>query len=396
MRRWSDRWGTTLLAGVLVAGTLLPTDGEPVPYVQAELGITPTSGLVLVIVIAAASLAAALLLPRMRWPVIAVGFAAWILLSVWVALCAASYVAAVTLRRRLLLACYLAGATGVTLLPTTTGMAIGLPGMAWSDLLPSIGGAGLFVWLPFALGLWSRARREVVQSLHERAEQLEREQAARTQQARMQERARIARDMHDVVAHRVSLMVLHAGGLEVNAKDEQTAAAAELIRLTGREALSQLRDVIGLLKATGEAEDMTGLGPQPTLEDLDRLLDQSRAAGMSVVRCDEGTPQRLPTLLEHAAYRVVQESLTNVHKHAGAAHTQVLVRYHHSDLEVVITNDAPVRPVEPLPGSGMGLVGLRERVELLHGEFTAEPRTQGGFAVSARFPLTAHPTEAHV
>lgn len=135
------------------------------------------------------------------------------------------------------------------------------------------------------------------------------------------------------------------------------------------------------------------LGPQPTLVDLERLLNQSRAAGMTVSRRDEGTPQRLPTLLEHAAYRVVQEALTNVHKHAGAARTEVLVRYDDGGLVIAVHNDAPSRPVEALPGSGMGLVGLRERVELLDGEFTTGPRAGGGFSVRARLPLSTQATE---
>ncbi|MEV6424315.1 histidine kinase [Streptomyces sp. NPDC051662] len=391
--RWLDRWGPRLLAIVLAVGAFIPIDGQPVPHVQAELGLTPWPALILAVAVAAGSAASVLVLSRMRWPVVLVGCASWVLTSVWATLCVASYVVGSTVRRPLQQMSYVAGATAITVLPTATGLAIGLPGVFWQDMLSSLGGAGLFVWLPFALGLWNKARRDVVESLHERAEQLEREQAARAEQARLQERARIARDMHDVVAHRVSLMVLHAGALEINAKDEGTAVAAELIRTTGREALAQLRDVIGVLKAA-EGEGVA-LGPQPTLVDLERLLNQSRAAGMSVSRRDEGTPQRLPTLLEHAAYRVVQEALTNVHKHAGAAGTEVVVRYHPHDLEIAVHNNAPDGPVELLPGSGMGLVGLRERVELLDGEFTAEPRAGGGFSVRAQLPIPTQLMEEH-
>ncbi|MFF4954575.1 sensor histidine kinase [Streptomyces chattanoogensis] len=393
MPRRLARWGPQLLAVLLAAGTCVPIDTGPLPLLQAELGITPIPGFVVSVVIALAAAAAAMVRRRALWPLVVVGLASWMLMSVWAVLCAASYGVAAAKRRTLQQACYVAGASAVTVLPVTTGVAIGLPGLGWTDVLSSLGGTGLFVWLPFALGLWNRARRDVLAGLHERAEQLEREQTARADHARMQERARIARDMHDVVAHRVSLMVLHAGALEVNAKDEMTAVTAELIRTTGREALAQLRDVIGVLKdADGEA---AALGPQPTLVDLDRLLGQSRAAGMSVTRQDEGIPQPLPTLLEHAAYRVIQESLTNVHKHAGAAHTEVVVRYRSSDLEVVVNNDAPQGPVEPLPGTGMGLVGLRERVELLDGEFSAGPQADGGFAVCARLPLSQRTMEEH-
>lgn len=382
-----DRWGLALLSAAVGASAFLPHDARPVPYVLAELGMMPLAGHVLSAVIAVVSATAVLMLPRGRWPVITIGVVAWTLLSAWAPLGVGSYVAARTARRQRNLVGYLVGAGAVALLPMATGVAIGVPGLTREDLLPSLGGAVLFVWLPAALGLWSRARREVIDGIEERAAQREREQTARAEQARAQERARIARDMHDVVAHRVSLMVLHAGALEVNAKDEETAAAAELIRTAGREALTQLREVIGVLKSASDG-DGPSLGPQPTLVDLDRLLGQSRAAGVSVERHDEGTPQRLPTLLEHAAYRVVQEALTNVHKHAGTAHADVVVRYLAADLEVVVSNTAPSAPTESLPGSGTGLVGLRERVELLDGEFEAQPRHGGGFTVSARFPLS--------
>ncbi|MEU1049320.1 histidine kinase [Streptomyces sp. NPDC005897] len=392
LRRLLGRRGPLLLAVLLAAGAFVPIDGTFVSRVQTEVGLTPLDGLALAlaVAVAVASAASALVLPRLRWPIAVTGCAAWVFTSTWAALCVASYVVASSVRRPLRQLAYVAAASALTVLPTTTQLAIGTAGVVWQDMMSSLGGVALFVWLPFALGLWNKARRDVVEGLHERAEQLEREQAARAEQARSQERARIARDMHDVVAHRVSLMVLHAGALEINAKDESTAVAAELIRTIGREALGQLRDVIGVLKADGEG---VALGPQPTLVDLERLLNQSRAAGMTVSRRDEGVPQRLPTLLEHAAYRVVQEALTNVHKHAGAARTEVLVRYEEGGLVIAVHNDAPSSPVEALPGSGMGLVGLRERVELLDGEFTTGPRAGGGFSVRARLPLSAQAME---
>ncbi len=392
LRRILDRWGRNILASVVAVGTFIPIDGRPIPFVQAELDVFPTLGPVLSAGVAVGSAIAVLLLSRLRWPLITMGLVAWILLSVWVTLGVGSYVATRGARRPLYPVCYLVGAGTVVILPTTTGVAIGIPGLGQEDLLASLGGAALFVGLPAVLGLWSRARHEVIEGLQERAAHLEREQTARAEQARTQERARIARDMHDVVAHRVSLMVLHAGALEVNAKDQETAVAAELIRTTGREALTQLRNVIGVLKSASD-EVGPSLGPQPTLVDLDRLLDQSRAAGIPVERHDEGTAQRLPTLLEHAAFRVVQEALTNVHKHAGTARTEVVVRYLDSDLEILVSNTAPPAPVESLPGSGMGLVGLRERVEMLDGEFVATKRQGGGFTVAARFPLSPHALE---
>jgi signal transduction histidine kinase len=377
-----DRWGLLLLAAVVVVGAFVPISGGPVPYLLAASGAPPVFALLLSFVLAASALVGVLLLPRTHRPLIAVGLVGWLLMSAWVTLCVASCLAARTARRRVW---YFPVASVAVVLPTALGLVVGRAGLVPFDIWAALGGVGLFVALPFVLGLWSRARRDVLDGLRERSAQLEREQAARAEQARMQERARIARDMHDVVAHRVSLMVLHAGALEVNAKDSGTAATAELIRTTGREALAQLRGAIGVLKsATADTSPV----PQHTLVDLDRLLDQSREAGIPVVRHDAGTPLRLPALVEHAAYRVVQEALTNVHKHAGAARTDVEVRYRDAELEVAVTNAAPRSPVEPLPGTGIGLVGLRERVELLDGEFVAEPRVDGGFAVSARFPVS--------
>ncbi len=389
-----DRWGRKVVALVVAVGAFIPIDGPPIAYLHTELGITWAGELALSAVAAVVSAATVLLLPRRRWPVISFGLAGWVVLSVWMPLGVGSYAVARGARRQAHLVWYVLGASAAVVLPMTTGAAAGVPGLGREDLFSSLGSVVLFVWLPVVLGLWSRARRDVIEGLQERAAQAEREQAARAEQARIQERARIARDMHDVVAHRVSLMVLHAGALEVNAKDADTVAAAELIRTTGREALGQLRDVIGVLKGAGD-RDRAALGPQPTLVDLDQLLDQSRAAGIAVRRHDAGTPKRLPTLLEQAAYRVVQEALTNVHKHAGSARTEVALHYHDADLEITVSNSAPAGPTETLPGSGLGLVGLRERVELLDGVFTAVPRHDGGFTVSARLPLSAPALEDH-
>src|SRR6185436_11462509 len=149
--------------------------------------------------------------------------------------------------------------------------------------------AATVVGLPAAVGLWVRERRRVFAGLVEKAEQAEREQKAKAERARAQERSRIAREMHDVVAHRVSLMVLHAGALEVNAPDAATAAAAALIRTTGRDALQDLRAALGVLRS-GD----TGQAPLPTLDDLDDLLDQSRAAGIALGRSVEGEPRAVP------------------------------------------------------------------------------------------------------
>ncbi|MGV9779537.1 sensor histidine kinase [Streptosporangium sp. NPDC003464] len=285
-------------------------------------------------------------------------------------LAVASYVAATVLRRPVPLALYAVPVSLVAVIPQ--------PG---AGLVSALGGAPLFVWLPLVLGLWAGARREVVAGLRERARRLEREQAARSEQARALERARIAREMHDVVTHRVSLMVLRAGALEINATDEKTAAEAELIRVTGKDALTELRAVLGVL-----SEEDGEYRPRPTLADLDGLLEQSRSAGVPVERHEEGDPGALSVMVQHTAYRVVQEALTNIHKHAGRAATQVVLRHLPAALQVDVRNAAPPEPALDLPGGGAGLLGLRERVELLGGRFTAAAEPDGGFLVSVRLP----------
>ncbi|GAA0963299.1 hypothetical protein GCM10009558_082270 [Virgisporangium aurantiacum] len=319
----------------------------------------------------------ALVARRWRWPLYVFAVPAWLIFGSWAGLLTASYYAAVA-RRRVVPVClavivftsYLVAA--LTVYPFRIEFAI------WAVL-----SAALTVGLPTAVGLWVRERRRVFAGLTERAEQAEREQQARSEQARTLERARIAREMHDVVAHRVSLMVLHAGALEVNAPDEPTATAAALIRTTGRDALQELRAALGVLRS-GD----TGQAPLPTLDALDNLLEQSRAAGIALDRTVEGAPRALPATVERTAYRVVQEALTNVHKHAADAAASVVVRYLPDALEVAVRNEPSSAPssLPGLPGSGAGLAGLRERVELLGGTFEAGRRLDGGFAVSARLP----------
>jgi signal transduction histidine kinase len=244
----------------------------------------------------------------------------------------------------------------------------------------------LVVGVPILLGLWVGSRRALVAHLREEAERLERERHLEAAQATAQERARIAREMHDVVAHRVGLMVLHAGALEVSLADPGAAEQAALVRQTGREALEELRQVLGVLR---EGEDKVPLEPQPTLADLDRLVQQSRDAGMEVSVVVAGERRRLPATLERTAYRLVQEALTNVHKHAANAATEVEVRYRREGLEVTVRNDRPdgPRPGLALAGDGHGLLGLRERVTLLGGTFQAGPRLDGGFEVCVWLPV---------
>lgn len=191
--------------------------------------------------------------------------------------------------------------------------------------------------------------------------------------------------MHDVVAHRVSLMVVHAGALErIVARDPQKAAqSAKLMADTGRQALDELREILGVLRMNEEAaaESVYGLG------DLERLVDQSKAAGMRVTLTVSGARQRYRGDAEQTAYRVVQEGLTNAHKHAGGAQVSVLLAYVPNGVRVAVVNENPSGGEQVrLPSGGNGLVGMEERVRALGGSFRAGPERDGGFRVEALLP----------
>src|SRR5690625_2811923 len=175
---------------------------------------------------------------------------------------------------------------------------------------------GMFLVVPTLLGLWVGTRRQLVERLQERAARLEREQHLMAEQAISYERTRIAREMHDVVAHRVSLMVLHAGGLEVSAQEEESVQTAGVIRTTGREALSELRGILGVLR--DEETDIAPTAPQPVLADLDRLLQEWSGAGMDLHRHETGDQETpVPEAAQRTAYRVAQEGRTNAATHPG-------------------------------------------------------------------------------
>ena len=241
----------------------------------------------------------------------------------------------------------------------------------------------------FAWGMFVRARRQLVHSLRDRAERAEAEQQMSVESARAAERARIAREMHDVMAHKVSLIALHAGGLEVrpDLSPEHVRETAGLIGVTARQALEELRDVIGVLRGPG-TEIEAPSAPQPTIVDLERLVRDSQRAGEHVsLRGGIESPEVVPGPIGRAAYRIVQEALTNVHKHAPGSATEVEVTGSPGrDLRVVISNRWPVgRVAAEMPGAGAGLIGLAERVALVGGEL--EHGRQGDwFRVRARLP----------
>jgi signal transduction histidine kinase len=246
-----------------------------------------------------------------------------------------------------------------------------------------------------AWGMFVRARRQLVRSLQERALRAESEQLLRVDQARQLERTRIAREMHDVLAHRISLLSMHAGALEFrpDAPPDEVARAAGVIRASARQALEDLREVIGVLRDSPDGAVSTR--PQPTLSDLPALVEEVRGAGVRVREdyrvADLGAA---PTVAGRTAYRVVQEGLTNVRKHAPGATATVRVSGGPDDgLTVEVGNPPPVGAQlhAPLPSGGTGLIGLRERVSLAGGHLEHGWTPGGDFRLCAwlRWPAGA-------
>jgi signal transduction histidine kinase len=240
-------------------------------------------------------------------------------------------------------------------------------------------------------------RRRLVRALTERAERAEREQQLLAEQARAEERARLAGEMHDVVTHRVSLMVLQAGALRVTAPDEPTRKAAEELRAAGCRALDELRDLVGVLRTTSDG-DRTPQEAHPSTAELAMLAAESTAVGLPTELVEDGDPQLASPVVGRTVYRIVQEALTNARKHAPGARVSVQVRYDPANVRVTIRNTPPTQPADAGlvgTGSGMGLVALRKRIELVGGTLRADPVPDGGFLVEATLPSYV-PTAASV
>ncbi|MCP3767443.1 MULTISPECIES: sensor histidine kinase [Streptomyces] len=236
-------------------------------------------------------------------------------------------------------------------------------------------------------GMFVRSKRQLMLSLRDRARRAETEARLRAEQAQRGAREAIAREMHDVLAHRLTLLSVHAGALEFrpDAPREEIVRAAGVIRESAHEALQDLREIIGVLRA-GESDDAGR--PQPTLAALDRLVAESREAGTEVALdqrvADSGGA---PASVGRAAYRIVQEALTNARKHApGTEVTVAVTGGPGEDLAVSVRNTAPAGEISPVPGAGQGLIGLTERATLAGGTLEHGPTPDGGFEVRARLP----------
>jgi signal transduction histidine kinase len=271
--------------------------------------------------------------------------------------------------------------------------------LSWGEGV--FGGVVMFV-------AWYVGRR--LRLRQERAAELLREQAAEARRIVTEERTRIARELHDVVAHRVSLMTVQAGAAKAVAAEDPEAAVRAMgaVEEAGRQALAELRHLLGVLRPeTG----LDGLGPQPGLADLPRLVEQIRGAGVDVSLATDGVPADLPARVDLFAYRIVQEALTNVLKHAGpGAHTEVRLGTDRSGIVIEVVDNGkgseppsaaagPLRPAESPVGdrqdrrsaAGHGIVGMRERALLLGGTLDARPRPGGGFRVVAHLPTGGEP-----
>lgn len=426
---WWARWRSAVLDGTLALVSAVECAIEGYPFADAA-GVPVPAGMVF------GALAGSMLLFRRRWPIAVVLVSIAITpaqMGFLMGLVGLYTLAASEMPRRIIGA--LAGMSMVGMLIVTyvrahQGMVRGDLQMVGDWFVPfvSITTSLGMTAPPILLGLYVGARRRLMESLRERADSLERElqllaerAEERAEWARNEERTRIAREMHDVVAHRVSLMVVHAAALQAVARKDPEKAVknASLVGDMGRQALTELREMLGVLR-TGEGgyggssvrmqtvplaavgvaaaaaasravNEETGEGP--CLDDLQELVGQSAAAGMVVDLFVEGDARGYAALVEQTAYRVVQEALTNVHKHAAGAKTRVRVAHRGAEIAMQVENGPPPEPGAAsdarLPSGGNGLVGMKERVLGLGGVFVSGPTDAGGFRVSAVIPAEA-------
>jgi signal transduction histidine kinase len=254
----------------------------------------------------------------------------------------------------------------------------GAPSQAWENLFFS-----LLLWASWGVGLLTRRAWQRAERLGRLAARLDAEREAAEATAVAAERARIARDVHDSVAHSVSVMVLQLGALRTTVSDERVATVLQGVERLGRQSVDELRGLVGVLR------EEQGVAAPPSLSRVPELLDEVRAAGLPVELEVHGEPRELPQALDVSAYRVLQEGLSNVLRHAGPVPTSVSLRHEPAALVVQVEDAGPPLPAPREPGQvgGHGLAGIRERVAVFGGGVEAGPRPEGGFRLRARFPL---------
>ncbi|MEV5848753.1 histidine kinase [Streptomyces sp. NPDC051985] len=425
---WWSRWRSAVLDGALALVSALECGAEGIPFAR-DAGVPLSAGIVFGL------LAGSVLLLRRKWPI------AVVLVSIAITPAQMGFLmgivglytlAAAELPRRIIVALAgmsLVGMLIVTFVRVKQDMARG--DLTLGDWFVPFAAVTTSLGLtapPVLLGLYVGARRRLMESLRERADSLERElqllaerAEERAEWARGEERTRIAREMHDVVAHRVSLMVVHAAALQAVARKDPEKAVrnAALVGDMGRQALTELREMLGVLRSGEGIPGRTAPAPAsapasaavplaavgvaaaaaasrvveedgPWLSELDVLIGQSAAAGMVVDLSVEGEVRSYTVEIEQTAFRVVQEALTNVHKHAAGAKTHVRLAHRVAEIAMQVENEPPPEPASAasagLPSGGNGLVGMRERVLGLGGVFVSGPTDAGGFRVSAVIP----------
>jgi signal transduction histidine kinase len=262
-------------------------------------------------------------------------------------------------------------------------------------VLYPVSAVGIPVWAYFfsvarSFGCHRQTEEALRRELEERARQLERERELRVRRATADERARIARDLHDIVAHSVSVMVLHTAAARrtLRRDPERAEESFAQVEAIGRQSLTELRQLLGLLRPEGHESE---LRPQPSLAYLDDLIEGFRDVGLPVEVTVTGAPRPLPSVADSCAYRIIQEALTNALKHAAASLVGVRIRYDPGELRLEVIDDGGGQAAGPVldEGGGHGLVGMRERAALVGGSLTAGHRPGGGFRVDAVLPTEA-------
>ncbi|MGH3759384.1 MAG: sensor histidine kinase [Actinophytocola sp.] len=253
--------------------------------------------------------------------------------------------------------------------------------MTWREHALDVIWGVIVAGMPVAIGLLITARKELSERITDLANSREREKALYAETVRAAERTKLAREMHDVVSHQVTLIAMQAGALQVASNDQESKETATTIRRLSTRTLEELRSLVGVLRSEDSEKQ------QPGLAELGDLVRNFRSEAVPVALDVKAVPSRLPRSVSHAVYRTVQEALTNIRKHAAGARASVKVMAQHDTLVVEVRNGRAGARQPTLPSGGHGLIGLRERAGLLGGTFQAGPTSEGGFRVSATYPL---------